>query len=757
MNIAKVVIYPHNGDGGKLFDLNKNLSVNEIVSQALTLTGLPSESSVYTLKLIKQKSNSKLTYYLNQDNLHSIENLDEFKVVFTTEHRLTTIFTFLSQENEARNMAFRDLLELSTDDAFIRDMFLYNKHIELMEMFIKDNDMKNNEIEACLLNFAHLFKMGFIDTVEPNILDKMLKIAKNEDYSIGEDRYSNACIKYSLMVLRNILINRNGVFNDWKQRIINELSFSLFLRYINDESYDVVKFDALRMINTFLKVYKKLTLIKEINQKKNREFIFNRFIKDGKLDSDTEHELYVCQTYLLSLYSDALNGVVKPNGLLDESEKVDDDIIRTSFVNEYTEENNSGFQMDTLSLSGNKISRYSITSVLSESSRNSSYICNIENLETDIVQITILTFECLSYCKSKCYSLFKQSCAEENKYKPGIFTSSDIIVKMLCHLLHVGKNPDKSETTYQPLVYCSNKSPFFMELFCRTLSLLSRTRREMKATSLADYTKVMRVVNEQIRMVLETKPMNFKELHNAVTNSSVIQVFKHWENKENKHLANLINYHPCIQELREKFSKNNRKYVLRQRFIFMHKKTRMQRVLSGTRRPFFKLSHVIVYLSDNNKEIHISDVTPGKKEIKCKTVTTINIKDVANLAHGKNCEQSVECSSDALKAFSLIMEDYTKILLIANNKRDASYWIDGLSILTNSDKETDLFKEELKTLVDMDVRLSLLDLQNVPIPDKAPKVPPLPETPPIPRVPPKSPVLVNNLSNRFSIANTINI
>lgn len=63
---------------------------------------------------------------------------------------------------------------------------------------------------------------------------------------------------------------------------------------------------------------------------------------------------------------------------------------------------------------------------------------------------------------------------------------------MLGKILHIGKDPPDSRSVfYQPIVFnCSSRLPFLLELFSRTMWLLSRTRREMKVSTIEDYPKV---------------------------------------------------------------------------------------------------------------------------------------------------------------------------------------------------------------------------------------------------------------------------
>lgn len=68
-----------------------------------------------------------------------------------------------------------------------------------------------------------------------------------------------------------------------------------------------------------------------------------------------------------------------------------------------------------------------------------------------------------------------------------------------------------------------------------------------------------------------------------------------------------------------------------------------------------------------------------------------------------------------------------KIKFIARNKKTAAYWLDGFNMLKRFEGRSEYFEEELKTMVDLDVELKLLNLQTIQLPDKPPKVPRYPK------------------------------
>lgn len=120
--------------------------------------------------------------------------------------------------------------------------------------------------------------------------------------------------------------------------------------------------------------------------------------------------------------------------------------------------------------------------------------------------------------------------------------------------------------------------------------------------------------------------------------------------------------------------------------------------------------------------------------------------------------------------FSLMLENETTINFLAKDKETASYWIDGFSLLlgilnffcsifirnhcflVGKEIRSDLYKRELKMLVDMDCALQLIELQNVTLPRDPPPVPPLPPGFGVkPVVPPKTDSLLRKVKKKTSV------
>ena len=72
-----------------------------------------------------------------------------------------------------------------------------------------------------------------------------------------------------------------------------------------------------------------------------------------------------------------------------------------------------------------------------------------------------------------------------------ILTQFCRVMQILSKILQIGSPPNKSSENYHPLIFNTDiTSDFFVELFCRTMWLLSKTRKEMKAQVTEDFGKV---------------------------------------------------------------------------------------------------------------------------------------------------------------------------------------------------------------------------------------------------------------------------
>uniref|UniRef100_A0A673GQZ5 Si:dkey-56f14.7 n=1 Tax=Sinocyclocheilus rhinocerous TaxID=307959 RepID=A0A673GQZ5_9TELE len=79
-------------------------------------------------------------------------------------------------------------------------------------------------------------------------------------------------------------------------------------------------------------------------------------------------------------------------------------------------------------------------------------------------------------------------------------------------------------------------------------------------------------------------------------------------------------------------------------------------------------------------------------------------------------------------AFSILHNSDEYLNFIAPDKHEYCIWTDGLNALLAKEMTSELTKSDMDTLVTMELKLRLLDLENIQIPDIPPPVPKEPST-----------------------------
>ncbi|KAJ3667147.1 hypothetical protein Zmor_002549 [Zophobas morio] len=381
-----------------------------------------------------------------------------------------------------------------------------------------------------------------------------------------------------------------------------------------------------------------------------------------------------------------------------------------------------------------RISLASMSSRYSEDSRYSARVQSTatnESIEYEHLKPCLLTIEALRHYKKHHNKNFYQSQVEEKIYEPGIIASSERVVRMLAKILHVGMDPDRSSACYQPTIFtCSSKTPFFFELFSRTMWLLSKTRREMKASTIHDYDKVVYVLSKQVKLVLDEKPMDLKKLTEKFAQISYQTVMEIWQKEKEEELKNVFEHNPSVKVLKKRFRKQNEQIIYKQRMNYIKTGTMFPKIIEKKINGNF-----VAKLAPDERNLLVNDYNVITKT--AGDVQVHSLADVTHIVEGKACPHVINNTvKDPQLAFSILLNNSFWINFKGADKKMASYWCDALNLLLHKDNRSSYYENELKELVEMDLVLHLIELQNVTIPKKAPPVPRPPfEMKPV--VPPK--------------------
>lgn len=244
----------------------------------------------------------------------------------------------------------------------------------------------------------------------------------------------------------------------------------------------------------------------------------------------------------------------------------------------------------------------------------------------------------------------------------------------------------------------------------------------MRATQ-EDFDKVMQVVREQITRTLSSKPTSlelFKNKVNALNYSEILKLRQTERLHQEETLA------PPVLELKERLKPELLELIRQQRLNRLCQGTMFRKISSRRRQD--KLWYC--RLSPNHKMLHYGDVEEDTENPPIETLQEkIPVADIKGLLTGKDCPHMKENKGKQNKevldlAFSITydVEEYS-LNFIAPSRTDFCLWTDGLSVLLGREMSSESMRSELEILLSMEIKLRLLDLENVPIPDNAPVVP----------------------------------
>ncbi|KTG44819.1 hypothetical protein cypCar_00007117 [Cyprinus carpio] len=336
----------------------------------------------------------------------------------------------------------------------------------------------------------------------------------------------------------------------------------------------------------------------------------------------------------------------------------------------------------------------------------------------------LLALDTMAYFASRypdAYSRFVlENSSREDKHECPFARSSIQLTLILCEILRIGEPPSETGSDYHPIFFAQDR--LLEELFCICIQLLNKTWKEMRATQ-EDFDKVMQVVREQITRTLSSKPTSlelFKNKVNALNYSEILKL------RQTERLHQEETLSPPVLELKERLKPELLELIRQQRLNRLCHGTLFRKISSRRRQD--KLWYC--RLSPNHKVLHYGDVeeqteTPSIEALQEK----IPVADIKNVVTGKDCPHMKENKGKQTKevldlAFSITydVEEYS-LNFIASSRTDFCLWTDGLSVLLGKEMSSESMHSELEILLSMEIKLRLLDLENVPIPDTAPPIP----------------------------------
>ncbi|XP_028665544.1 engulfment and cell motility protein 3 [Erpetoichthys calabaricus] len=643
--------------------------------------------------------------YITETNRLDIKNGSILRLTTAPGRYADQLFAGIqNNNNDIKCDSLKQLAFVSTDVTFAQEFINRDGHNQLV--FIVENGNDPSEIIAHALKaFMELMDHGIVSWENLSFIF-IIKIANYVNTKVMDASIQ----QLSLAILESMVLSSSSLF----QQVKHEVTLERLVEHLQVPNQQI-QTKAMALLIALLQTasdLEKREMIEFLGKKNMRQYIYKNIIhSSGAIGDEMAHYLYVLQSVTLNLLEP------KMKTPFDSYNPEQREILHTL--------RQVAFESDGEANLSNERRR----SLCAKEFKKLGF-SNNTNPGQDLNRTPpgLLALSTMAYFSSRypdAYSRFVlENSSREDKHECPFARSSIQLTQMLCEILRIGEPTFETGQDYYPVFFAQDH--LLEELFCICIQLLNKTWKEMRATQ-EDFDKVMQVVREQITRTLSSKPTSlelFKNKVNALNYSEILKLRQTERLHQEETLA------PPVLELKERLKPELLELIRQQRLNRLCHGTLFRKISSRRRQD--KLWYC--RLSPNHKVLHYGDVD---EETDCPPIETLQEKipvaDIKALLTGKDCPHMKEKSSGKQNkevldlAFTIIydVEDYS-LNFIASSRTDFCLWTDGLNVLLGKEMNSECMRSELDILLSMEIKLRLLDLENIPIPDAPP---PLPDPP----------------------------
>uniref|UniRef100_V9KJD0 Engulfment and cell motility protein 3-like protein n=2 Tax=Callorhinchus milii TaxID=7868 RepID=V9KJD0_CALMI len=646
--------------------------------------------------------------YITETNRHEIKNGSILCLAKSPSRAAENLYTGIQNSiYDVRFDSLKELASLSRDVTFAQE-FISKDGISVLVRIVESSSDTGESLTHTLKAFMELMEHGVVswETLTHVFIKKIASFVNKAamDASIQ-------CL--SLAVLESMVLSSSHLF----QVVKNEITLDQLIAHLQVTN-QLIQTKAMALIIALLlssKAAEKKETMEYLNKKNLRQYVFKNIILSSNLLGDEmAHYLYVLQSISLNLLEPRMKIPMDPY-----NQEQRDMVHRLR---------QSAFENDTDN-SGNNFATERRKSQYAKEFRRLGFSNNVNPaLDFSHTPPGLLALDNMIFFATRHTDAFNrfvlENSSREDKHECPFARGSIQLTLILCEILKIGDPPSETGQDFYPMFFAQDR--VFEEFFCICVQLLNKTWKEMRATQ-EDFDKVMQVVREQVTRTLATKPTSpelFRNKINALNYSEILRLRQTERMHQEETLA------PPVLELRERLKPELMELIKQQRLNGLCEGTLFRKISSRRRQD--KLWYC--RLSPNHKVLHYGDVEEGTSNPAIESLQEkIPVADIKSLMTGKDCPHVKEKS--ALKqnrevldlAFSILYDaEDCSLNFIAPSKYEFCVWTDGLNVLLGKELVSEQTKSELDILLSMEIKLRLLDLENIPIPDAPPPIPSAP-------------------------------
>nr|XP_023701200.1 engulfment and cell motility protein 2-like isoform X4 [Paramormyrops kingsleyae] len=606
---------------------------------------------------------------------------------------------------DARLEALKELAKLSADPTFATE-FINLEGIGTLARLVESGTHFGEMLAFTLTAFLELMDHGIVswDLIS-------LSFIKQIAGYVNQPMVDVSILQRSLAILESMVLNSHNLYH----RVAQEITVGQLIAHLQVSNQEIQTY-AIALINAlFLKAPedRRQEMASSLAQKHLRSIILNHIIHGNRpIKAEMAHQLYVLQVLTFNLLEERMMTKMDP------SDPTQRDII---------------FELRRIAFDGaNDPGNTEKRKAMHTKDYRMLGFTNHENPAVDFMQTPpgVLALDNMLYLarlhQDTYIRIVLENSSREDKHECPFGRCAIELTRMLCEILQVGELPNEGCNDYHPMFFTHDRA--WEEFFCVCIQLLNKTWKEMRAT-VEDFNKVMQVVREQITRALAMKPSSLDQLKSKLRGLNYSEILRL---RQSERMSQDDFQSPPIIELRERIQPEILELIKQQRLNRLCEGSCFRKVGNRRRQDKFWFCR----LSLNHKVLHYGDLDePPQGEVPYELLTDkIPVSDIKSVVTGKDCPHMKEKTAlrqnkDGLElAFSILYDPDEALNFVAPNKYEYCIWIDGLCALLGREMGSDLTRSDLDTLISMEMKLRLLDLENIAIPEAPPPVPKEPST-----------------------------
>ncbi|XP_071549346.1 engulfment and cell motility protein 1 isoform X2 [Panulirus ornatus] len=650
-------------------------------------------------------------HYVTEKNRGRIKDGTVLHLVYSALRTAEEIFQKLKKgQPEDKKEALEKLVKMSSDITFAHE-FISKQGINLL---IACMEMQRNEsplLPYILISFLELMDHGIIpwDDLQPSFIEKVAS------YINVQGTMDTRTLSTSLTILENIVLNSQNKY----AMVEKQITLPKLLQHISNNKKVEIQQSVLALVNALIQKsdpQKKKYWSTTLSNRQYRTIIINNVLihtETGSIGGDMAHQLYVLQQQLLNQYEERMNTSMDVNDQ-DATDKIKE-LRRIAFESDGESSGNVTTRRPEYKKEYKKLGFRNDINPAQDFMETPPGMLALDNM------VFFARNHSDQYAK-----LVLENCYRADSYECPFGRASIELTKLLCEILQIGEVPTEQGQTYHPMFFSHDHA--FEELFSICIVLLNKTWKEMKATT-EDFSKVLSVVKDQITRTMSQQPSTLDTFRTRINSLTYAEIAEIWQqerinNEEQEMQA------PPIKELRRQLEPEILELIQQHRLRFLVEGTRFKYARGVRAKDKFRYCR----LSPNHKFFHYDDCdeksVPSIEDLSKK----ISIVDIKSIVVGKDCPHMKDKTGKKNTyhlAFSLILEsnnvnENNSLDFVAPDEMVFNYWLDGVNALLRQRMPSGATARDLEMLLNMEIKLRLLDAEGVTIPQQQPLIPPPP-------------------------------